>query len=651
MVDANNNPIDTIGGVEDIDDMIKENGDLVQSYFYVYLYDLGFDINEYLTSEDATLSMKTGYCVTDFKIVEASPLKTTEPYYNEGCRWKFRLEKDVTSSANYVLPSGNVKPKKGDKFVLLYTLMPENYILQAEDRLEEAARKYLEENSKSKISYTVNLDEIYFANRPIIARALKEGVSVRVNDDELGDTQTEDGHCYTVKSVQSLVITYKAEQQLPSYQITLAEKIASNPINRIQNEVNENKENIINESTQNTVNRRNGIRNSRNLRALKDTIFDTDGYFNDEHLRPLSIETPYLAVGAKSRDFTTNGIDIKTYKDDDAFKVSLSTGYLNHRAYWWGGGDEAPIDVDKFTWGINDSLDMELPDNDKMYYIYIKAERASQLAEWYVSEEQLMFDFDINYYHFLIGVIFPVSNARRDISFKYGMSYITGGAIYGDVIKSINYVDDDSNEGSMYDLNNGKVRLGNTIKGLLIDIVNKTFKLFGVTLEFRNTNDEVVSKLDGDTGAAMFGKGNILLNADGSASFGAGKNLLNADGSGSLANGNISFGKTGNITVTGKYQSATNGNRFEIDPASQSLNMYDGNNNQIARFMFLENGLAVLNLMHSGSMGNQVTSLTALASTFTGSLTFSGIPASNSPSGLPSGTVYKDSNNTLKVAP
>jgi len=564
MIDANDNPIDTIGGVEEIDDTIKENGDLVQSYFYVYLYDLGFDINEYLTSEDATLSMKTGYCITDFRIVEASPLKETEPYYNKGCRWKFRLEKDVTSSANYVLPSGNVKPKKGDKFVLLYILMPESYITQAEERLEEVARKYLEENSKSKISYTVNLDPIFFANRPLVANALKEGVSVRVNDDELGDMETEGGQHYTVKSVQSLVINYKADQQIPSYQITLAEKIASNPINRIQNEVDDNKENIINESTQNTVNRRNGIRNSRNLRALKDTIFDTDGYFNDEHLRPLSIETPYLAVGTKSRNFTTNGIDIKTYKSGESFRVSLSEGYINHRAYWWGGGEEPPADVDKFTWGINDSLDMDLPDNDKMYYIYIKAERASQLAEWYISPEQLMFDFDINCYHFLLGVIFPVSEDHRDISFKYGMSYITGGAIYGDVIKSINYVDDDSNEGSTYDLNNGKVRLGNSNSGMdfgvsqqdQLTIAGAINALAAILGGFTIDNEKIQSI------AKTEDTPNIVLDG--------------TDGSGHLAAGNIIWDTIGNLLIRGVFQSNKEGNRIVIDPTDRSIKLMNG---------------------------------------------------------------------------
>lgn len=576
MKDGNDNAIDEIHAIEQLDDTIEANGDLVQSYFYVYLYDLGFDINEFLTSEDATMSMKTGYCAgIDFKIVEASPLSAAEPYYSEGCRWKFRLEKDVTSSNNYVIPSGNVKPKKGDKFVLLYILMPESYVTQAEERLEEAAQKYLDENSRSKISYTVNLDEIYLANRPIIARALKEAISMRIVDNELGDMEADDGSFYTVKSVQSLVITYKAEQQIPSYQITLAEKIISNPINRIENEIGNIAENVQNNGSQNTVNRRNGIRNSRNLRALRDKIFDTDGYFDPENIRPNSIETQYLAVGAKSRDFTTNKISMKAYKEGDMFKVSLSTGYINHRALWWGGGDKAPADVDKFTWGINDAVVQELSENDKDYYIYMKAERGTGLAEWFVSTDKLQYDFDKDYYYLLLGVIYPVQEDRRDISLVNGMAYISGGAIYGDVIKSINYVDDDSNEGSMYDLNNGGIRIGNKLKGLVLDVVNKVFKLFGVTLEFKNADDELVSKIDGDTGSAMFGKGAHLFNADGS---------LN------LANGSIIWDLLSGLLVSGKFESNQDGNRIIIDPTDRSIKMIDSNGNTLFTNTFFTYG-------------------------------------------------------------
>lgn len=474
--DASGNYIDEIHAIEPLNDTVEANGDLAQSYFYVYLYDLGFDINKLLTSEDATMSMKTGYCAgIDFKIVEASPIIAGSPYYNEGCRWKFRLEKDVTSSANYIIPSGNVKQKKGDKFVLLNILMPEQYVLQAEYRLLAAARKYLDENSKSKISYTINLDELYFANRPVVANALKEGVSLRVMDDDLGDMQDENGRRYTVKSVQNLTISYKDGQQIPSYQVTLADKIISNPINRIEAEISNIGENVQKNSSQNTVNRRNGIINSRNLRALRDKIFDTDGYFDQTNIRPLSIETSYLAVGAKSRDFTTNKISMKAYKDGNVFKAALSTGYINHRSLWWGGGDEAPADVAKFTWGINTAIVTELTDNNKDYYIYVKAERNSQLAEWFVSTDKLQYDFDINYYYLLMGVIYPVQEDRRDISTVNGMAFISGGAIFGDVIKSINYVDDDSNEGSMYGLNDGTMRIGNSDSGMDYNISKPGF--------------------------------------------------------------------------------------------------------------------------------------------------------------------------------
>lgn len=576
MVDANGHAIDTIHAIEALDDTINPDGSLVQSYFYVYLYDMGFDLNDFLTAEDATLSMKTGYCVTDFKIVEAKALTATDPYYSEGCRWKYRLEKDVTSSANYVLPSGNVKPKLGDKFVLLYILMPESYILQTEERLEGAAQKYLDENSKSKISYTISLDEIYFANRPVVADALKEGVSLIIKDNELGDTIAEDGSRYTLKSVQNLTITYRKEQSIPSYQMTMADQVKANPINRIENEVSDVKENTVNQGTQNTVNRRNGVRNSRNLTALRNLVFDTDGYFDPDNIRPNSIETLYLAVGAKSQDFTTNMINLKAFKDDEGYKINISTGYINHRALWWGGGSEAPSDINRFTWGVNTELTQLLPEDATPYYVYAKAERATQLAMWYVSDEKLNFDYDTNHYYLLMGVVYPVEGNRRDIALTNGRAYIAGGSIYGDVIRSINYVEDDSNEGSKYDLNSGSIRIGNTLKGLVFDTVNRVFKFFGIDLEIRNTSDEIVAKIDGNDGSAMFAKGNAM------------------------------FGATGDVNVTGTIQSNNDeGYKIKLDPVDRSLKLITQLDLIVASLKQYSNGAddygAVLDMQNNGN--------------------------------------------------
>lgn len=466
MKDGKGNPIDEILAIDEIKDGMNDKNELEQSHFYVYLYDLGFDLNKFTTSEEPTMSMKTGYCGgIEFKIKEITAVTSGQPHYTNGCRWKFLLEKDTSSSSNYVIPSGKIKPKAKDKFVLLNILMPENFVLQAEERLREAAQKYLSENSRSRVSYTVNLDEIYFANRPLVASVLKEAVSLRVIDNELGDMTANDGSKYTVKSIQNLVITYKQDQDIPSYQVTLSEKMVSGRLDRIESQVNNAVINSINNINQNQENRRNAILNSRNLRDLKDKVFDTDGYFEPNNIRPNTIETQYLSVGSKSSDFTTNKITMKVYKEDNLFKVALSTGYINHRSLWWGGEETPPVDINKFTWVINNSLLQILPDNNKDYYIYVKADRISQLAAWHVSTMKTQTDEDKNYYHLLLGVIYPEQDNRRDISAVNGMSYISGGSIYGDAIKSINYSAEDDNQGSMYGLDDGTIRIGNITTG------------------------------------------------------------------------------------------------------------------------------------------------------------------------------------------
>ncbi len=583
MKDGKGNPIDEILAIDEIKDGMNDKNELEQSHFYVYLYDLGFDLNKFMTSEEPTMSMKTGYCGgIEFKIREILPVTSGQTHYTNGCRWKFLLEKDTSSSNNYVIPSGKIKPQKGDKFVLLNILMPENFVLQAEQRLKEAAQKYLSENSQSKVSYTVNLDEIYFANRTLVAAVLKEAVSLRVIDNELGDMVANDGSKYTVKSIQNLVITYKEGQNIPSYQVTLADKILSGRLERIESQVNNVVVNNIHNSTQNEEMIRSAVQNSRNLRELATKIFDSEGYFESNSIRPNTIETQFLSVGAKSSDFTTNRITMKAYKENNTFKVSLSAGYINHRALWWGGGGTPPTDINKFTWAINNTLIQVLPDNNKDYYIYVKADRNSHLATWFVSTVKIQTDEDRSYYHLLLGVIYPEQDNRRDISTVNGMAYLSGGSIYGDIIKSVNYAENGTNEGSMYDLNNGNIRIGNEKKGLLFDSLSKRFNLNGIDIGLKNELGELVSHLNGDTGAAMFGKGSQIFNADGSFS---------------LAGGNILWDLINGLNVTGKFESQKNGDRILINPESKAIT-FENSRKQIAgHWSFFDTG-SVIQVFH-----------------------------------------------------
>lgn len=88
------------------------------------------------------------------------------------------------------------------------------------------------------------------------------------------------------------------------------------------------------------------------------------------------------------------------------------------------------------------------------------------------------------------------------------------------------------------------------------------------TFEINDSNGEAVARIDGESGAAMFGKSNVILNADGSASFGNGvhkfnidgsatfgnKNQFYKDGSGKLANGSIVYDSNGNLDIKGLFK-------------------------------------------------------------------------------------------------
>lgn len=403
-----------------------------------------------------------------------------------------------------LLPNDTLKPNAGDKYVLYgfdISLVGDQYVPAAEQELYEAALDWLSENQKDTGVYECSSIIQYFYDNKL---DLQIGKNIRLVNDRFTDGYR---NSRVIGFEKPLINKYDAIYKI-------GDKTEVKRISAVENEVKKQQEVIESNTNQSLQNRKNAIRNTQNLRALKGLIFDPDGYFDTTHIKPNSIETMYMAVGVKSQDFTTSGISIKTYKDGSDFRVSLSAGYINHRSLWWGPETDAPEDVTKYTWRVTKDFNQILQDNTATYYMYVKAERLSDVAEWYVSLEQIMSDDDPHYYYFLMGVIYPVKEDRRDISLTNGMAYISGGTIYGDTIKSINYTEDDTNEGSKYDLNNGSIRIGNKIKGLLFDAANKVFKLFGITLEFRNGDDELVTKIDED-GSALFAKGNVEFTKEG----------------------------------------------------------------------------------------------------------------------------------------
>lgn len=211
-------------------DEIKSVGTITsetQPTFTVQLYDLGFDLNESLTTDEAQLSMKSGalqgYAFTITKIVKASDGSYTLTLGRN------TLEEADTD--NFTVPNKDWNMKAGDKFVLLNILMPQEYIRAAENRLLERAKEYLAKYSSTNYSYNIGVDEIFMARNANFYNEIMEGKRLTVNDPEMGIDHEN-------VIIQSLSIK-EGEGLIPTFEVTLNNEPSASTLERIQGQISE----------------------------------------------------------------------------------------------------------------------------------------------------------------------------------------------------------------------------------------------------------------------------------------------------------------------------------------------------------------------------------------------------------------------------
>ena len=200
--------------------------------FTITVKDLGFDINDHLTTEEAVISMKSGMLgAREFSIVKCEKsdkgyVLTCRRVYDDGLRLYFPYK------------SYNARP--GDKFVLLHIEMPDVYIKAASQRLLEAGKLYLEKNDYSRLSYSPEIDEIYMARQHVEAMAsgglikslhdtIKEGDIMLFDDEDL----LIDNAAVVIDNLQ----IKEGDEKIPKYTVTLRNEKTVGTIQRLQNQI------------------------------------------------------------------------------------------------------------------------------------------------------------------------------------------------------------------------------------------------------------------------------------------------------------------------------------------------------------------------------------------------------------------------------
>ncbi len=198
-----------------------------QPTFTVGLYDLGFDLSESLTTDEAQLSMKSG-------ALQGYTFNITKIDRDSDGSYTLTLGRNTLEegdTGNFTVPNKDWSMKAGDKFVLLNILMPQEYIRDAENRLLTRAKEYLAKYSSTNYSYNVGVDEIFMARNVNFYNDIMEGKRLTVNDQEIGINNEN-------IIIQSLTIK-EGEGIIPTFEVTLNNEATASTLDRIQGQISE----------------------------------------------------------------------------------------------------------------------------------------------------------------------------------------------------------------------------------------------------------------------------------------------------------------------------------------------------------------------------------------------------------------------------
>ena len=321
----------------------------------------------------------------------------------------------------------------GDKYIIEDINLPQQYITDAEARLLEQATKELEKVEQPQVSYALELDALFFAKtfgQEVSAEVLHVGDFIRIVDEGVG--------------VDKEVRITRIERNLlkeHSYSITLADTVQKSNAVRVINEIKDINDVInLNGLADPAVARRRW----QTAQELLSMVFDPDGDYFSEKIKPLSIETAMLAVGAKSQQFVLKNVTFEPNYNSSYIYLRISAGTLEHYAI----SEEGVV-----VWSIaGETLTL---DTSSAYYIYARCSKANATGSWFITTTRYKVEDVAGYYMFLVGTVSSPQTipgtleAVRSVSLTYGFSTVNGRHIKTGRIESTAgncYFDLDNNQ-------------------------------------------------------------------------------------------------------------------------------------------------------------------------------------------------------------
>lgn len=298
----------------------------------------------------------------------------------------------------------------GDEYVILDIVMPNTYIHNAENELLVKGLEQFELHKSAKVSYELEIDPAYMEKIGI--GNFDIGDYVTVVDKPLGINKMLRINSTTVNFIENGVYNpFK-------YKVVIADSYEINYASQVILDVKTIK-NVLSITNLGNINySKLGLKTTQELQNL---AFDTDGYFWPENIKPESIETNMLSVGAKSQQLSCSCVFLLMV-DGNKNKVTVNAGVVYSQTF------------DK-SWNVSGQT-LTFPD-DQYRYVYVKCSKTNDDASIHFTQDKIKFDDDVNDFYFLLGLLHPVFEGQRVLSISFGTTTINGGLIRTGIISSL----------------------------------------------------------------------------------------------------------------------------------------------------------------------------------------------------------------------
>lgn len=234
----------------------------------------------------------------------------------------FTLKKQTDERGN-VFPSESTPAfrfSEKDEYKLIDIALPQSYIDEAESELAKQGQTYYNQNSQPKVQYGLSVTDSFLAS---MLSNETNGNVIWVGDYiPVKDSDVDVDKSVRVKSFKrDLMKDY-------SYTLTISDmSITSSITNRVVSELIEHDKAITINQLLNPARARANWRSSREVLNM---VFDPDGDYYTDKIKPSSIDTMALSVGAKAMQFGLQNTVFQPNYLGNANRIVYNGGVLTH---------------------------------------------------------------------------------------------------------------------------------------------------------------------------------------------------------------------------------------------------------------------------------------------------------------------------------